>query len=47
MGTSKEKGERNMLAPLSVHMPKSGEMLRLRYKELMVMMQEALFNDSN
>ena len=47
MGTSKEKGERSMLAPLSVHTPKSDEMLRLQYKELVVMMQEALFNNSN
>ena len=47
MGTSKEKGERSMLAPLSDCMPKSGECLRLRYQELVVMMQEALFNNSN
>ena len=49
MDTSKKKvkGERSMLAPLSGYMPKSGERLCLRYQELVVMMQEALFNNSN
>ena len=47
MGTSKEKGERSMLAPLSDCIPKGGESLRLRYRELVVMVQEALFNNSN
>ena len=46
-GYKQEKGERSMLAPLSGYMPKSGERLRLRYQELVVMMQEALFNNSN
>jgi hypothetical protein len=46
MDTSK-KGERSMLGPLSGYMPERSERLCLRYRELVVMMQEALFNNGN
>lgn len=46
-GYKQEKGERSMLGPLSGYMPKRSERLCLRYRELVVMMQEALFNNGN